>query len=184
MSNSLSAITIDLTLDRSTTKDVLRGILHSILFHRLFGTVKPQTFEVLDVTMPGVSDPAMEQLVNDKVELFWKGIESGMNKRGQIIVIFSEKRPKRSWFQVYVGEEEVPWEQWVINAVLRQSKDERERQAFNKELADTLTKSIQVMLTHTISERGRMAVPLITDAGSISPFPIKMMVKVGGVEVA
>lgn len=38
-------------LDRLTTKDVLRGVLHSILFHRLFGTVKPQTFEVLDVTM-------------------------------------------------------------------------------------------------------------------------------------
>ena len=26
-------------------------MLHSILFHRLFGTVKPKTFEVLDVTM-------------------------------------------------------------------------------------------------------------------------------------
>jgi hypothetical protein len=38
-------------LDRQTTKDVIRGVLHSILFHRLFGTVKPQTFEVLDVTM-------------------------------------------------------------------------------------------------------------------------------------
>jgi len=38
-------------LDRFTTKDVLHGVLHSILFHRLFGTVKPTTFEVLDVTM-------------------------------------------------------------------------------------------------------------------------------------
>lgn len=26
----------------------------------------------------------MEQLVNEKVELFWKGIESGFNKRGQV----------------------------------------------------------------------------------------------------
>ncbi|KAF8635652.1 hypothetical protein AX15_000283 [Amanita polypyramis BW_CC] len=126
MSGSLPTITIDLTLDRSTTKDVLHGILHSILFHRLFGTVKPQTFEVLDVTMPGVSDPAMEQLVNDKVEAFWKGIESGINlKRGQINVFFSEKRPKKSWFQVYMGEEEVPWEKWTINVELRQPKDER-----------------------------------------------------------
>ena len=32
-------------------RDVLHGVLHSILFHRLFGTIKPQTFEVLDVTM-------------------------------------------------------------------------------------------------------------------------------------
>ncbi|KAG5636259.1 hypothetical protein H0H81_008615 [Sphagnurus paluster] len=76
-------ITIDLVLDRLTTKDVLKGILHSILFHRLFGTVKPTSFEVLDVTMPGVSDPEMEQLVNDKVDAFWKGIEGGANKRGQ-----------------------------------------------------------------------------------------------------
>ena len=38
-------------LDRSTTRDVLRGVLHAILFHRLFGTIKAQTFEVLDVTM-------------------------------------------------------------------------------------------------------------------------------------
>ncbi|KAF8732346.1 hypothetical protein AX14_004509 [Amanita brunnescens Koide BX004] len=183
MSSPVPTITIDLTLDRTTTKDVLRGILHSILFHRLFGTVKPRMFEVLDVTMPGVSDPAMEQLVSEKVELFWKGIENGFNKRGQISVFFSEKRPKKSWFQVYMGEEEVPWEKWIINVELTQSRDERERQAFNRELGKTLANSIQVMLTHTVSERGRTAVPLITDAGSISPFPIRMVVKIGGVEV-
>lgn len=82
----------------------------------------------------------MEQLVNDKVDVFWKGIESGTTKRGQvripslpdestahslgrpsllplllqILVTFSEKKPKKSWFQVYVGEEDVPWEQWSV----------------------------------------------------------------------
>ena len=82
---------------------------------------------------PGVSDTAMEQLVRDKVEAFRKGIEtlSGSNKRGQvnwgicllslttkgmhcqqINIFFSEKRPKKSWFPVYMGEEEVPWEKW------------------------------------------------------------------------
>ena len=30
---------------------MLTGVLHSILFHWLFGAVKPKTFEVLDVTM-------------------------------------------------------------------------------------------------------------------------------------
>jgi hypothetical protein len=38
-------------LDRHTTKEVLQAVLHAILFHRLFGLVKPQTFDVLDVTM-------------------------------------------------------------------------------------------------------------------------------------
>ncbi|TFK35453.1 autophagy-related protein [Crucibulum laeve] len=183
MNNTFPTITIDLVLDRLTTKDVLHGVLHSILFHRLFGTVRPQTLEVLDVTMPGVADPEMEQLVNEKVDAFWKGIEGGVNKRGQIVVTFSEKRPKKSWFQVYMGEEDVPWEQWVINAELRQPKSERDRQTFNATLANTLTKTIHTMLTHTSSEKGRTAVPLITNAAGISPFPIKMTVKVGGVEV-
>ncbi len=59
-----------------------------------------------------------------------------------------------------------------------------ERQKFNSDLASTLTKSLQTMLTHASSEGGRSAVPLITNAQSISPFPIKITVKVGGVEVA
>ncbi|KIK37116.1 hypothetical protein CY34DRAFT_810651 [Suillus luteus UH-Slu-Lm8-n1] len=182
MNANFPTVTIDVILDRHSAKEVLTTILHSILFHRLFGTVKPQTFEVLDVTMPGVSDPEMEQLVTEKVDIFWKGIESGANKRGQMIVTFSEKKAKKSWFQVYVGEEDVPWEQWIVNAEMRQPKSE-DRQEFNANLAATLLKALNVMLTHTSSERGRTAVPLITNATGISPFPIKIAVKVGGVEL-
>lgn len=58
-----------------------------------------------------------------------------------------------------------------------------ERQKFNTDLASALTKSLQTMLTHTSSERGRTAVPLITNAQGISPFPVKIVVKVGGIEV-
>ena len=35
------------------------------------------------------------------------------------------------------------------------------------------------MLSHTSSERGRSAVPLITNANGISPFPVKIVLKVG-----
>ena len=45
-------------LDRLQTKEVLRAVLHSILFHRLFGTIRSRTFEVLDVTM--VSPPSVD----------------------------------------------------------------------------------------------------------------------------
>ena len=40
-----------------------------------------------------MSDPGMEQLVNEKVEAFWKGIEGGANKRGQVSLppIFHDK---------------------------------------------------------------------------------------------
>jgi hypothetical protein len=35
---------------------------------------------------PGVSDTDTERLVNEKIEVFWRAIESGANKRGQVCV--------------------------------------------------------------------------------------------------
>ncbi|CAK5279041.1 unnamed protein product [Mycena citricolor] len=183
MSASYPTITIDLVLDRNTTREVLNGVLHAILFHRLFGLVKPQTFEVLDVTLPGVSDTEIEQLVNEKVEAFRRSVETGSSKRGQAGLPLQPRRPKKSWFQVYMGEEEVPWEQWVINAEVRQPRTDRDRQQFDTTLAATLTKAVQTMLTHTSSEKGRQAVPLITNSSGISPFPLRIVTNVGGVEV-
>lgn len=43
--------TLSQTLDRHTAKDVLRAVLHAILFHRLFGVVEPKIVDVLDVTV-------------------------------------------------------------------------------------------------------------------------------------
>jgi hypothetical protein len=88
-------------LDRQNTREILRALLHAILFHRLFGTIKSQTFEVLDVTMvrvpcpfvlsrllidmqPGVADPNVQRLVEEKVNAFWKGLESVALKRGEV----------------------------------------------------------------------------------------------------
>jgi len=39
------------------------------------------------------------------------------------------------------------------------------------------------MITYTSSERGRAVVPPITDAKGISPFPFKVVVKIGDIEV-
>lgn len=36
---------------------------------------------------PGVADSEMEQLIADRVDVLWKGIENGTNKRGQVSTI-------------------------------------------------------------------------------------------------
>jgi autophagy-related protein 101 len=71
-------------LDRLNTQDVLRAVLHAVLFHRLFGLVKPKTVDVLDVTMPGVDDADMDRLVGEKVGVFWRAVEDSPDKRGQV----------------------------------------------------------------------------------------------------
>lgn len=72
-------------LDRSSAKEVLRGVLHSIFFHRLFGSVKPMTVEVCEVTLPGVVDQETESLINEKVDLFLDAVHrTAAPKRGQV----------------------------------------------------------------------------------------------------
>ncbi|KAF8529571.1 DUF1649-domain-containing protein [Hysterangium stoloniferum] len=179
-------IIIDIVVERQMTKEVLRGLLHAILFHRLLGTVKPQTLEVLDVTLPAVKDAQIEQMVDDKVNTFWRAVEAGRHKRAQVVIDMTEKRQKK-WTVTHIfsqGEEEVPWEEWVINMDLCQPHTDRERQALNTTLSSTLIDALRKILAHTSSERGRAAVPLITNAfEGLSPFPINIHVKIGGVEV-
>ncbi|KAH7925371.1 hypothetical protein BV22DRAFT_1104961 [Leucogyrophana mollusca] len=146
------------SLDR---RQVLRAVLHSILLHRLFGTVKPHTFEVLDVTMPGVVVPGMEVLVN----VFWKALESSVHKRSQVC-------PGKVH-----GEEDVTWEQWIVNAELRQPNSEQDRLTFNATLSTALSTAPRAMLTHTASVA---RVPPITTSAGISPFPVRIGVRVGG----
>ena len=57
-----------------------------------------------------------------------------------------------------------------------------ERQQFNKNLAATLSKSLRAMITHSSSEKGRGAVPPITNS-EVSLFPLKISVRVGGIEL-
>jgi len=182
----VSSIPLNITLERAVARDVLRALLHSILFHRLFGTVHPRCVDVLDVTFPGVSDAEIERLVNDKVELFWRALDdlsasSSSPKRGQLIVTLSERRPKKTWFSM--GEEEIAWEIWTINASIYSPQSERDRRAILDPLPDTLSNLLLTILNHTSSEKGRACVPPIVTAGVVSPFPLHIGVKVAGVEI-
>jgi autophagy-related protein 101 len=107
-------------VDRETARDALRAMLHGILFHRLFGTVKPTTLNCLDVTFPAVKDEEMDALVEDTVERFLRALQglsvgptttSGNGggapksprlqpkKEGQLSLSFVEVRQKKAtWF--------------------------------------------------------------------------------------
>lgn len=61
-------------------------------------------------------------------------------------------------------------------------KQTKDRQNFNANLSSKLTNTLQTILTHTASERGRAVVPLITNSTGVSPFPFKIHVKVAGAE--
>ncbi|KAF8306141.1 hypothetical protein DL93DRAFT_241328 [Clavulina sp. PMI_390] len=189
------AVDLKLNVDRPSMKDALRGLLHAILFHRLLGNVIPLTVEVGDVSVPGVADPEVQRLVTDRVDLFAREVEGAGarspqmgRRRGQVVVTFSDVKPKKSsWWSS--GAEEVPWETWTIDVEIDANPlhDRDSRTAVttapNPSLSAQLNQHLLTILTHTNSERGRQCVPMIRKAGVLSPFPYQITIRVGGIEV-
>ncbi|CAG7846985.1 SubName: Full=Uncharacterized protein {ECO:0000313/EMBL:CCA70706.1} [Serendipita indica DSM 11827] len=151
-------------------------MLHSIFFHRLFGVVKPTNIDFLGITFPAVRDAETENLVELAVDHVLRALNAapapptiGSRRQAELEVIFTEKRTKKAnWFNSG-GEEEVPWETWTIKVTLENPQD---REMLYEELSMALSKSVMYMIDYTASERGRAAVPLISTATGISPFPI------------
>ncbi|KAH7100930.1 DUF1649-domain-containing protein [Auriculariales sp. MPI-PUGE-AT-0066] len=141
------------------------GLLHAVLFHRLLGIIKPATIEFLDVTIPKIDDPKIDAMVNAKADAVYRAIDLANNKKGQLIVTFADRVTKKSWFSS--GEEDVTWEQWLLDITA---------------IAHPIPASI--ILEHTSSEQGRAAVPRIKESSGVSPFPWRIEVRVGSVELA
>jgi len=169
--NSAITVNLDLVVERPAGKDALRALLHLILFHRLFGCIKPRTTEIFDLTLPAVDEPDIDNLVNIKIDLFWRTLESSASSRAEMVIVFSEKRTKKSWFSS--NEEEVPWEKWVIDAQLAGKDPSQRNSPSNSITRSYLQRSMQRVLEHVDEKRD--AVPPI-QTQTLSPFPMSITV--------
>ncbi|ELU38123.1 hypothetical protein AG1IA_07846 [Rhizoctonia solani AG-1 IA] len=169
---SRSCLSLYDPLDRELTRELLRGLIHAILFHRAFGFVKPTSRDMLDVTMVRrPNDDNLSRQVDRKIDQFKQllddspGLGTAGRKRGQMMVIFSELRTNKGWFSS--AEEEVPWEEWTI-VIEAHSKQSVPRATTSQALAQALHR----IIVHTSSAHGREIVPAIrTVTNSLSPFP-------------
>jgi autophagy-related protein 101 len=109
------------------------GVLNLIFFHRYFPSIRPNTVDVLDLTLPAISDVELETLIDSRVTaLVRQHLASpsggGNGVRGRIAVEFFEKKRRRTggWFGGLAGkgEEEVCWEIWTIDVTIATPRTE------------------------------------------------------------
>ncbi|KAL9120494.1 MAG: hypothetical protein Q9187_002947 [Circinaria calcarea] len=119
--------------DPTSIKDIVRGILHTIFFHRYFPTLRPSTIEVLDLTLPFVPDPELETLIETRISQLYRQLSAtnspSSSLRGQLGVQYFEKRRRKGgglgWFSSGAKvEEEVCWEVWRLEVTLAMPKTE------------------------------------------------------------
>ncbi|CAI2165469.1 2685_t:CDS:2 [Funneliformis geosporum] len=152
---------IDLTVDRKVVSDILHGnILDS-----------GSGFVRHHICKSAIDDPEIEKVVDDRVDQFMRILETQGNQKGQIAVIFHEKRTKKAWFSK--SEEEICWEQWpvTINTVICRTENETKR--IRKDMDDQLATCLLDIIRFVNDKKDH--IPPITTS-DINPFPFQIVI--------
>ncbi|ERS97752.1 uncharacterized protein SPSK_03603 [Sporothrix schenckii 1099-18] len=178
---------VEAFVDPSSVQDVVRGILHTIFFHRFFPSVMPRTRNVLDLTLPYIDDNELETLIDQRTQMLVRQLEEeksasindgshgGGNSRGgrgQISVQFFEKRRRKAWY-VMRGEEEVCWESWTVKVTVAEPRTESERAKVRQAMESTLLAAVMKIVTSVNANKDH--IPPITTSES-NPFPYQINV--------
>ncbi|KAL4807813.1 autophagy-related protein [Aspergillus unguis] len=186
---------LEIFADTTTVRDVLKGVLNLIFFHRYFPSIRPKTFDVLDFTLPAINDEDLETLIDSRISSLVRSSSSsgpsggtgaydssnlsggtGGGVRGRIAVEFYEKRRRRSgiWFPGLAGkgEEEVCWEVWNLDVTVATPRTESERAKVRKAMENMLQKAALKILA--VVNRDKDHIPPITTTEA-NPFPYRII---------
>jgi len=97
-------------------REVLRCILHTIVFHRALGLVRPKDVdcELFEITYVQCGDSELEKKIEEKIDQLMGWVEKHPNRKCQVSLSFYEvKNKQQTWFSNKI--ERLYWEQWHIN---------------------------------------------------------------------
>ncbi|KAK8923699.1 hypothetical protein KSP39_PZI019441 [Platanthera zijinensis] len=107
----------ELVLEPHEVREVLRCVLHTIVFHRALGLVRPRDVdcELFEITYVQCGDSDLEKKIEEKIDQFMIWVEKHPNRKCQVSLSFYEVKNKQpSWF-ISTKIERLYWEQWHIN---------------------------------------------------------------------
>ncbi|KAI1344125.1 DUF1649-domain-containing protein [Xylariaceae sp. FL0016] len=172
--------------DPGSVRDVVRGILHTIFFHRFFPSLAPHSREVLDVTLPYVEDAELDTMIEKRAAELARELDAerssssashrGSGGRGTISVQFFEKKRRKAWYMRAAyggGDEEVCWECWTVRVTVAEPRTESERAKVRRAAEQTLFTTAMKIITCVNSHKDH--IPPITTSEA-NPFPYQINV--------
>ncbi|KAF2490443.1 DUF1649-domain-containing protein [Mytilinidion resinicola] len=166
---------LEVFADPACVKDIVKAILHTIFFHRYFSSISPLTRDLLDLTLPAIDDVDLETLIDQRSAALVRAIESAHQQRGrgQLAVQFFEKRRRKTYFSFGKADEEVCWEQWMLDVTLATPRTETDvikvRRAMEMSLHKAALKIVNIV------NRDKDHIPPITTTDA-NPFPYQIVV--------
>ncbi|KAF2756121.1 DUF1649-domain-containing protein [Pseudovirgaria hyperparasitica] len=166
--------TLDVFADPTCVKDVIKALLHTIFFHRLFPPLSPYTRDLLDQTLPCITDNNLETLIDQQATSLVRAIESGTTPqrgRGQLAVLFYEKTRKKTYFSY--KDDKVCWEQWRLDVTLATPRYESDVPKVRRAQEKSLHKAAMKIVTIVNKEKDHIPPITTTEA---NPFPYELVV--------
>ncbi|KAF1812029.1 DUF1649-domain-containing protein [Eremomyces bilateralis CBS 781.70] len=171
--------TLDVFADPTCVKDVCKAILHTIFFHRYFTPIAPLTRDLLDLTLPAIDDVDLETQIDQRAAALVREIDtadsaggSASRGRGQLAILFYEKRRRKAFF-FGKNEEEICWERWILDVTVGTPRTETDRIKVRKAMEKSLQKTAMKIVN--IVNRDKDHIPPITTTES-NPFPYQILV--------
>ncbi|XP_039116975.1 autophagy-related protein 101-like [Dioscorea cayenensis subsp. rotundata] len=112
----------ELEVEPLEIREVLRCIVHTIMFHRVLGLVRPKDTdsELFEITYVKCGDEELERKIEEKIDQLIVWIEKHPNKKISVCLSFFEIKNKQTkWFN---KTDRVYWEHWYINLQLVKSR--------------------------------------------------------------
>ncbi|GAX80828.1 hypothetical protein CEUSTIGMA_g8263.t1 [Chlamydomonas eustigma] len=162
-------------------RELLRCLIHTIVFNRALGYVRPQDVdsELFDITYVKCDDSDIEARVEASISDFCSTVERRPADAIQLCLAFYEVRKKAAWFGS--KDERLYWEQWFINVKVVNS-DEQQQQGYTsmkhtgaskqqlKQQA-ALQRALSEVL-HAVNEKRDHIPPLSSLTSSCFPFDV------------
>ncbi|KAI1772524.1 DUF1649-domain-containing protein [Hypoxylon cercidicola] len=175
--------------DPASVRDVVRGILHTIFFHRFFPSLRPLSREVLDITLPFVDDVELDTMIEKRAAELARELDAERTHshslpqtrgagggRGNIQVQFFEKKRRKAWYMRAAygsGDEEVCWESWTVKVTVAEPRTDSDRAKVRKAMEQTLLTAAMNIVTWANTNKEH--IPPITTSEA-NPFPYQINV--------
>ncbi|KAM3081525.1 hypothetical protein ACMFMG_004982 [Clarireedia jacksonii] len=173
---------IEVFADPTSVKEVIRAILHMIFFHRYFPSLRPDTRDVLEMSLPYINNVEIQTLIDQRTAALVRQLDSSSDLgarntgvRGLMAVQFFEKKRRKAWFTK--AEEEVCWEQWTLDVTLATPRTESERAKVRSAMEAMLLKAAMKIVTTVNREKDH--IPPITTSEA-NPFPYQIIINPKG----
>ena len=146
----------------------------------------PTTHDLLDVTLPYVSDNELETLIDARVTTLLSALEAPLlsttsgalghtptgNGRSQLTVSFLERKRRKNWFGGK-ADEDLIWEVWNLDVTLATPRTETEAIKTRRAMESSLQRNALKIVG--IVNRDRDHIPPIT-TNETNPFPYVIVV--------